>query len=96
MPRPEMMGPASLAIGQSVGAFLAFLPKFSDIRRADTASDSAMVRDVRMGEMAATTVCIGIGAITSSITGDPLPAIVSAVMALILIALYETALKVEA
>lgn len=96
MPRPEMMGPASLAIGQSVGAFLSFLPKFSEIRRSDGSADTAMTRDVRMGEIAATALCVGVGAITASITGDPLPVYVSIVMAVILVSLYECALRMEA
>lgn len=86
-------GPATLAITQSVGAFQFFLPKLSDVRRADPVHNPDMVGDVRMGEVAASTLCLGIGGMVSSLTGSPYPAIVSALMAGIIICLYETALR---
>jgi hypothetical protein len=88
----EMVGPASLAISQGVTAFLSFLPKLSDIRKADPATDPGMVGDVRMGEVAATAVCVGVGAIVSSLTGSPVPAFTAVVVALTLICIYESAL----
>ena len=94
MPVPsDALGPATLAISQSVGAFQFFMPKLSDVRRADTTHNPDMVGDVRMGELAAATLCIGIGTIVSSMTGSPYPAIVSVVMVAVLVCLYETALR---
>lgn len=90
--KPEMLGPASLAIGQSVGAFISFLPKFSEVRRG---SDDAIRKDVRMGEVAATTLCVGIGIIVSSLVGNGIPFYVSVMTAVILISLYESALRME-
>lgn len=93
LPNPELLGPASLAVGQSVTAFSILLPKFSDIRRADPTVDNAMVADVRMGEIAAVTVGVGVGVIISSLSGSPVPAFVSVVMVGILIGVYESALR---
>ena len=92
MTSAEMVGPASLAISQGVTAFLSFMPKLSEIRKADPKNDPGMVGDVRMGEVAATAVCVGVGAIVSSLTGNPVPAFVAVVVALTLICIYESAL----
>ena len=92
MTNADMVGPASLAISQGVTAFLSFLPKLSEIRKADPATDPGMVGDVRMGEVAATAVCVGVGTIVSSLTGSPLPAFVAVLVALVLICIYESAL----
>lgn len=89
----EMVGPASLAISQGMTAFLAFLPRLSDVRKASAADDVGMVGDVRLGEVAATAVCVGVGVITSSLTGSPVPAFVAVLVALTLICIYETALS---
>lgn len=94
MPVPnDAIGPATLAITQTVGAFSFFLPRLSDVRRASTKDNPDMVGDVRMGEVAAAALCLGTGAIVSSMTGSPYPAIVSLVMFLILWCVYEGALR---
>lgn len=93
MSNPDMVGPASLALGQSVGLFTALLPKFADIRRADITDELAA--DVRMGEVAAATVAIGIGTIISSLTGSPIPAFTALIMVFILICVYEAALRAK-
>lgn len=94
MPVPsDALGPATLAITQSVSSFQFFLPKLSDVRRTDAAHNPDMVGDVRMGEVAAATLCLGIGAMVSSLSGSPYPAMVSVLMVVILVCLYETALR---
>ncbi len=92
MPNPEALGPASLAVGQSVSSFSIFLPKFTDVRQANP-KDETMIKDLRLGEFGAATVAIGVGLILSSISGQPAPAIVSVIMVLILVMLYEKAMK---
>lgn len=89
-----MFGPASLAVGQTVSAFSSFLPPLSQVRKA-TAENSEMIGDVRLGEIAAVTVSLGTGAIASSLTGSPVPILAGAVMALVLVCLYETALRAD-
>lgn len=85
-------GPATLAMTQTVGLFQFFLPKLSDVRKASM-DDADMVGDVRMGEIGATALCLGIGAMVSSLTGTPVPVYVSLLTALALVCLYESTLK---
>lgn len=89
----DALGPATLAITQSVSSFQFFLPRLADVRRADPKHNADMVGDVRMGELAAATLCIGIGAMVSSLSGSPYPAMVSVLMVGILISVYEIALR---
>lgn len=89
----DALGPATLAITQSVSSFQFFLPRLADVRRADRNHQPDMVGDVRMGEIAAATLCLGIGAMVSSLSASPYPAMVSVVMVGILIAVYEIALR---
>lgn len=89
----EVLGPATIAIGQSVGAFQFFLPRLSDVRKSDVDSDPDMAGDVRLGEVAASALTLGIGIMVSSLSGSAYPAYVSVLMCLILICVYETALK---
>lgn len=92
MPNPEALGPASLAVGQSVSSFSIFLPKFTDVRQANP-KDETMLKDLRLGEVGAATVAIGVGIILSSISGQSAPTVVSIIMVLILVFLYERAMK---
>ncbi len=92
MPNPEALGSASLAVGQTVGSFSVFLPRFSEVRQASP-GDEGTRKDVRLGQVAAFTVSVGIGLILSQISGQPEPAMVSLVMALVIVALYEKALR---
>jgi hypothetical protein len=89
----NVIGPASLAISQGITAFLAFTPRLSDVRKADAKTETTMVGDVRLGEVAATAITVGVGVIASSLTGSPVPAIVAALVALTLICVYESALN---
>lgn len=88
-----MLGPATLSISQSVGLFQAFLPRFTDVRRTIPSTDPATTRDVRMGEIAAASLAIGIGAVVSNLTGSPVPIVISMVCSAGLIVLYESALR---
>lgn len=91
----NVIGPATLAMTQTVGLFQFFLPRLSDVRKADAARDATIVGDVRMGEVGATALCLGIGAMVSSLTGSSVPVVVSLLTALILIALYESVLQAD-
>lgn len=87
----DALGAATIALGQSVGAFSLFLPRLSDVRRSS--DDPDMVGDVRMGEVAAGAICLGTGFIVSSLSGSPYPAMVAVLMFAILMVVYETALR---
>lgn len=85
------LGAATIAFGQSVGAFQIFLPRLSDVRRAT--NDADMIGDVRMGEVAAAAVCLGVGFMVSSLSGSSIPALVSLLTMFTLVCVYETALR---
>ena len=92
MPRPEALGSSSLAISQSVIAFTAFLPNFVEVGRSDK---DQIAGEVRLGETAAVVIALSIGALLSWLNGDRTPFLISAIMAFILIAMYEAALRKE-
>ena len=92
---PELIGPATLGVTQGITAFTTFLPRLSEVRKADPVVDPAMAADVRLGEIAAVTLTVGIGVITSSLTGSPVPAYTALAMSLVLVALYECTLRAD-
>lgn len=83
-------GTATLAITQSVVAFTAFLPNFTEIGRSDK---EAITGEVRLGETAAVVIALSIGGLLSWLTQSTIPLFVSALMTSILIAMYEVALR---
>lgn len=89
---PEILGPTTLAITQSVSLFQGLLPKFTEVKQGDP-SDIEFATDVHIGEIAASSLAIGIGVIVSGLTGSPVPAFISVLMCAILIVLYERALN---
>ena len=93
---PGRIGPTTMGLTQAISLFQGFLPKFSDIRSKNPADNPEFVKDVRMGMLAASLLTIGIGAIMSSLTGTPYPAVVSLVAVVGLMSLYETALQSNA
>jgi hypothetical protein len=93
MPDPQAVGMATLCMTQSMALFSQFLPRFQEISTADPAKDEGMVRDVRMGELAAVLTTLGIGGMTSALSGSSTPAVVAAITAGGLILLYEYALQ---
>lgn len=94
MPNPEALGPASLALGNTVNSFGVFLPKLTEVRRAGPA-DATMRKDVRLGQIGAIAVAMGFGAIMSNLSGSPVPVYVSFFMSAVIVGLYEQALRSE-
>jgi hypothetical protein len=89
----QAIGLATLCMTQGLTLFQEFLPKFQEINAANPTEDSGMVQDVRMGELAAVLTTLGIGTMTSALSGSSVPAVVSAITAAALIFLYEYALS---
>jgi|SRR5215470_10164093 len=85
---------ATLSLSQTVSAYAFFLPPITEVRKAGK-NDPDMIGDVRMGQVAAGALSIGIGAIMSNLTQSPLPVVISLMVGLILFGLYETALRGE-
>jgi hypothetical protein len=90
MPNPNMFGPASMVLSQTISSFQSMLPTISSVRKASP-DDPDMAGDVRLGEIAASALSIGVGAIASSLLGDPV--LISSFIALTLIIIYEQALR---
>lgn len=88
----DILGPASISLGTATSAFMGFLPRFSEVRRADP-TDEGMNKDIRLGEIAAIAVAMGTGLIVSSLTQSSVPTVVSALMCAILVWCYHTARK---
>lgn len=86
------VGIAVLAITQGVSAFQNYLPPLADVRKGDL-NDSQFVGDVRMGEVAAVALTVGIGTIVSSLTGDPTPVYVAVLVSAGLVFMYESTLR---
>lgn len=95
LPNPNVFGPATLAMSQGISAFMTFVPNISEIRKADPVNNPDIAADVRMGEIAAATLTMGVGLIASSLTGSPAPTVISLIVCVILIALFESVLKAD-
>jgi hypothetical protein len=89
---PEVFGPAMLGVTQGITAFTTLIPPLADIRKADP-TDTSFAADVRMGEVAAVAMTMGVGVISSSLTGSAVPAGTAVLMCLVLLCVYETALR---
>lgn len=83
---------ASIALGQTVGAYAYFLPPLREVRRAGS-TDPQMRGDVRMGQIAAGALSLGVAAILANLTKSTVPVIGTLIVALIIAFLYETALR---
>ncbi len=91
---PSILGPSTLGLTTAVGAFNSFLPPLTEVRKTGL-DDPSFVADVRTGEVAAVALTVGVGAIISSLTGSPVPTLVSVVAALGLVLMYETTLRAD-
>lgn len=89
---PITLSVTTMALTTSLGAFYQMLPPISEVRKR-SAGESEFAGDVRMGELMATAVTIGIGGIASSLSGSSTPAILSLLLALALVGMYEYTLR---
>lgn len=85
------MSASLLSITASIGVFDSLLPQFSDVRKSLGEPD--MANDVRMGEVAAFALVVGIGVTATVLTRSPIPATVSILSAAVLVIMYEAALQ---
>jgi hypothetical protein len=92
---PGLIGPTTLAISQAVGSFTTFLPSLAEIRKNDPVHNPEFTADVRVGEVAAVAVTMGVGVIVSSLTGSNAPAFVALIACLGLIVIYESTLRAD-
>lgn len=88
----NVSGATLLSVTSAISVFTSLLPNFADVRKASP-NDPDMVNDVRLGELAASTLVVAIGLIGSSVTGSPAPTLVSIIAAVALVGMYESVLK---
>lgn len=89
---PITLSVTTMAVTSTLGAFYQFVPPISEIRKRST-SEPEFAADVRMGEVMASAIAIGIGGIASSLSGSPVPALVSVLFAVSLVTMYEMTLR---
>jgi hypothetical protein len=82
---------STIAIGQTVTAYQFFLPRLSDVRRADS-GEPEVRGDVVMGQLAAGALSIGVGAMISWLTGSAIPVMIALFTAGIIAAIYHYAM----
>lgn len=92
---PSLLGPSTLAVSNGITAFNSFLPKLSEVRKADPQANPDIAADVRLGEVAAVAVTMGVSMIASSFTGSSAPVLTGAFVSLILVCVYESALRAD-
>lgn len=89
---PAIIGITMQAVSQAASAFAQYVPKLTDVRKAEP-GDASMIGDVRIGEIAAVTLTLGVGVVASGLTGSPVPSIIAALMCVVMLWLYESALR---
>ena len=87
----EYAGVTMLSVTSALTAFTTFLPPLSDVRRATDDGDFAA--DVRMGEVAAALLTMGVGSVASAVSGSGVPFAISVLTAATLVLLYEYTLR---
>lgn len=85
---------AVTALGQTIAVFPVFLPRLGEVRKT-SGQDPDMRGDVRLGEFAAAGISLTVGFTLSQLSGSPTPIITAAIMAGVIIAVYEMALNGE-
>lgn len=82
---------STVALGQTVGAYQFFLPRLSDVRKADPA-DPSMRGDVVLGQIAAGSLALSIGMVFTILTGSRVPIFVAGIAAFVIAGVYHFAM----
>lgn len=90
----DIFGPAMLGVSAGIQAFQSMLPRITDIRKETTHNES-FAADVRLGEVAAGTLTMGVGIIASSLTQSAIPVYTALLMTIILVTIYESTLRAD-
>lgn len=91
MADPNAITASTVSIGQSIFAYSFFLPRLSEVRRADP-EDPHIRGDVMLGQLAAGSVSMAVGAMLSWMTASQVPAMTTLFIAAIIAAIYQYAL----
>lgn len=92
MADPGMVSISAIAIGQTVVAYQFFLPRISEVRRADP-SDAAMQGDVVLGQIGAGAVSMAVAVVVAVLSGSAVPVWVALVVAAIIAGIYHYAMN---
>ncbi len=82
---------STIALGQTGFLYSWFLPKLSEVRRADPA-DPTMRGDVLLGQIAAGSVSMTVGLLLSFLTDSKLPVITTLFVAIVIAVVYQYAM----
>ena len=88
-------GPALLAATQGISAFHMLMPPLADIREAPPGAGSKTKKNVRVGEFAACSITLAVGALIAVLVKNSIPVIIAAVICLVMVFVYETVLNVD-
>lgn len=91
MSDPGAVSVSAIAIGQTVVAYQFFLPRLSEVRRADPGEPGTR-GDVYLGQIAAGGVSLAVGVLIAVISGSWVPVWVTLVIAGIVAGVYHYAL----
>lgn len=89
---PAGITAATISIGQTTFAYSYFLPRLSEVRRAE-ASDPLMRGDVMLGQLAAGSVSMAVGVLLTALTGSQMPIIATLFVAVVIAVIYQYALN---
>jgi len=81
---------AAVAAAEGAHAYSAWLPSIFTIRHF---RDGQTERDIRHGELAGSIFCLGLGVAMSLLASDPLPFYFSLATVIVMVSVYEWALK---
>lgn len=84
-----------MALTQGISIFTNFLPPLSEVRRNDPSVNPEFAADVRVGEMAAVGLTVGIGAVSAALSKSNTPIVIALVTAVGLILIYESTLRAD-
>lgn len=91
---PSGLSASTISLGQTVVAYQFFMPPLRDVRRASSA-DGDMRTDVVLGQVAAGSLTIAVGAMLSMLSDSSMPVFVSIFIALVIAACYQYALNTQ-
>lgn len=85
---------STLALSQTMASYATFMPPLREVRQAGP-NDASMRGDVRLGQIAAGALSLGVALVLANMTGSTLPVTAAVAVALIIAIVYEAARRGE-
>lgn len=89
----EHVSVVALAGIQGVSVFTSLLPAISEIRKANPATQTTFVKDVRASELMSSLITLGMGTLLAMMMSNPLPVYVAVISSTAMVLVYETLLR---